>query len=281
MTEDIDYLIESMNRIRNKLQSQLYTEDKETQTATNSYQSSLFVRLSDSLLLKIFLFLTFTEDLPNVLETCKYFNIILKSRKFQVLSYKISTKSLLNQSLPAVSSTEDSKTQEIENSFQTKGEVMQAIKKMMAVSDFLTKKTTNQSKNIEDLNKEIIKYEGELRIQKSINNKFIDKISKVEKSYEDLHSDLELINDQINKIEFSNKTSFEDLSSQSILLLNQKTELEKHNKILNQELNNLKTQNVGFRYNFEIFENAVMKMKEYFETMFEAKMRTLIESFEQ
>ena len=69
MTEDIDELLESMNRFRNKLQIQLYNQNKETQTVNNSLESSIFLHIPTNIIIKIFLYLNFTEDYPNILET--------------------------------------------------------------------------------------------------------------------------------------------------------------------------------------------------------------------
>jgi hypothetical protein len=281
MTDDIDYLIESMQVFKKNLQQKRYIEEKQTQTHEITEKSSVLLSLPKKILVTILLYLNFLNDIPNISETCKYLSNMTSSRLFQVLSYKITinkSKIISKNSFPI---PEESKTQNIDMSNKTQSEIIIEIKKNKAVKDFLLKKISNQDNSIEDLNREISKLTDELRIQNSIKNKFLDKINKIEKLHESEKNSLIKVQQEIDNINLVMEKEMRELIFDHRTINKNKEELNKHNFILNVELNSLINKQKSYSCSFAMYEEAVFKIKDYYQTMIEPRVHQIISKFTQ
>ena len=279
MTEDIDELLESMNRFRNKLQIQLYNQNKETQTVNNSLESSIFLHIPTNIIIKIFLYLNFTEDYPNILETCTFFHKIIISRQLQVESYKLEIEKTKKSESNSGINEEETKSDYNFESFKSKNDVMAEVKKFAAVNEFLGKKISNQDKIIEDLSKQMIKSQTDLRIQSNIKNKYIEKISKIERDYNDLREEKDKFQREIDNILNIDRAELEKLKIYQKALIEENQLIEKDNKILGNEISKLNNFKNDSCLRYESYSESIMKMKDYFQTMFEPRIKNLLESF--
>ena len=152
MTEEIDELMQSLHRLRNIMQDKMYTQNQEIQTFAERNENSTFHRIPKKVIMKIFLFLEFSENYPVIIETCRFFHMVISSRAFQVLSYQVAVKNSRRGEDPQTPlRLEEEKSQYNFDAIQTKPQALMEIKKLQAVSKFIGNKIANQDKIIEDL----------------------------------------------------------------------------------------------------------------------------------
>lgn len=279
MSEEIDVLLESMSRLQHKLQLKLYNENKETQTSQFLIHSSIFSILPQNLIIQVFLFLDFSEDYPPVLETCKLFNFLMNSSTFQFLSYKVSVKHQEKKAFQSVPNAEEQKTIYNFDAIETKAQALLEMKKLQAVSKFIDNKITNQGKIIEELEKNIVKNQTDLRIQNSITKKCIEKIGKIEKSYEGIKAEADKNQSELVKIEGTDKLELEELKVVEKKLFEENKQLLNDTRVLSKEVNKVTGKNNQVVYRLEQYQEALVKIKDFFIAMFEPKMQNLIASF--
>lgn len=279
MTDELDFLIGSLHHLHTDLQERLYTSDASTQVQPESFSSAL-LNLPKPILIKILSFLNFTQDLPSALESCKTLHLVITSLPYQTLSYKNLIRKFSIYSLPHSNSAEEEfKNEESYQLIESKAEAMIQIKKAAAFNNFVGPKIMNQGKKIEELTKEVTRLQEELRIQTSICNKCIDKISRVEKQCENLNlekekriNEAELIrNKEENELEFM-RTKFGEINKE-------KESLRKEVILLEKELEMQKLTKSKLSNDFSGYESAFTKIQEYFLSMFSPKLEEIIQSF--
>lgn len=276
MSEDLDSLIESMHRMWNRFHQKLYTETQETQTDSKPIIQGPLLNLPQKILISILIFLDFHKDIPNIIETCRFMHTIIYSRAFQVKSFNTWSHHPNKTTSQNIQKEEEKNSSNLEDTIKTKAEAVLSIKKVVAVNNFVSNKITSQNKKIEELTKELNKATEDLRINKNITNKGLEKYYHKEKEYNEVHKALQNTENEIFFIVSSESAELESLKNTYEKVSNENVVLDKHCRVLSCEMMELEHKSLELESTFAAYETAVERMNEYFMMMFVPKIDAII-----
>jgi F-box domain len=276
MDIDVNHIIGSLKTLYTKLQQKLPQEHKESQTYFEPpRQFSILCILPRKILRKIFLHLEFIEEIPNILLTCKLFNSIIKSRTFQVLLHSQSTinSSKLYTNVIISSNTEIENIKlKPEQEITTKEDALAQLKLANSGRDFLVTKIKKQDKKIEELNKEIQRLQEEIKLQKNIHSKGIEKMNAFETLFENEKKTLSDAQKTLSSLQTSYKIEIDALKNQIANSDKNRLDLLDEKKNLKEEVLKLRQNNLFMTKKIAVYQNVLNKMKAYFEAMEEADL---------
>ena len=276
MTENVEQIIDSLSKLYKILEKKQSQEHKNTQTFFEvKRQLSTICILPKKLLRKSFLFLDFIEEIPQILITCKLFNSIIKSRTFQVLLHtqaSLRTAKIYNTSLLSNSNDMENVKLKPETEVNTKEDALAQLKIANAGRDFLANKLKKQDKKIEDLNKEILRLQEEIKLQKVIHSKGIEKMNTFEVLFENEKKNHVEGQKTLACLQQQYKNEIEGLKALILASERDKTDLEKQKMELKDQVIRLREDNAGIVKKINVYQHVLSKLKGYFEAMQDANL---------
>ncbi|OMJ89906.1 hypothetical protein SteCoe_7896 [Stentor coeruleus] len=260
----------------NRFHQKLYTDTQETQTDSKPIIQGPLLILPQKILINILLFLDFHKDIPNIIETCRFMQNIINSEVFQVKSFNSWSHHPNKTTIQNLQKEEQKNSSNLEDTIKTKAEAILSIKKVVAVNNFVSNKIASQDKKIDELTKELNKATEDLRINKNITNKGLEKYYRKEKEYNDVHKALQNTENEIFYITSSESSELENLKNKYEKVSNENVVLDKHCRILACELMELEHKAIELESTFTAYETAVDRMNEYFMMMFVPKIDVII-----
>lgn len=283
MDENVNSVIEALKRLYDSLQAKQAIENKETQTFfEEKRQLSGFNIFPKKLLRKTFLFLDFNLDIPQILLTCKLFNGVVKSRTFQVLLHTqvaLKNTKLYNNPLASAQPELEMIKLKPESEITTKEDAISQLKLANAARDFLADNLKKKAKKIDDLEKEISTLQEEMKNQKNLYTKGIEKMNAFEKMLENEKKNLADAQKNLVAVQVQNKFEIEALKAQISNSEKDRNELQVKKAQLKGQVLKLRSENVQIYKKIAVFQEVLSKIKAYFDGMQEAKLLKPLESF--
>lgn len=276
MEENVAGVIESLKKLHQIMQEKENQAHKETQTVVEERrQYSLICIFPKKILRRTFLFLDFAKDIPEVLLTCKLFNSVVRSRTFQVLLHSQAsnrTAKIFNSTI--VSSNSDLELAKIKPEIEitTKEDAISQLKIASAGRDFLANKLKKQDLKIEDLNKEIARLQEEVKMQKNIHSKGIEKMNAFEKMFENEKKNFGDAQKNLSTLQQQYKSEIEILKLQIVNCEKDRTELQGQKKMMKAEVLKLREENQVLVEKTAVYQDVLNRIKAYFDAMYEAKL---------
>ena len=274
MEENTSDVIESLKKLYKVLKEKHNQASKETQTQFEERrQFSLICIFPKKILRKTFLFLDFVVEIPEIMLTCKLFNSVVRSRTFQVLLHsQASNKTTKIYNATINSSTSDLELGKIkpENEITSKEDALAQLKIAYTGRDFLANKLKKQDVKIEELNKEIGRLQDEIKIQKNIHSKGIEKMSAFEKMFENEKKSYGDAQKTLSSLQMQYKSEIETLRNQIANSEKDREELRMGKTALKAGVLKLREENMALVKQTSAYQDVLNKIKAYFEGMQEA-----------
>ena len=277
----VEEIIESLLNLYKKLEEKQDHASKETQTQFEAKrQLSLLCIFPKKILRKAFLFLDFVEDIPQVMLTCKLFNSVVRSRTFQVLLHSQATHrtaKIYNSAIISSPNIIEVVKIKSESEITTKEDALSQLKIAYNGRDFLANKLKKQDIKIEELNKEIGRLQDEIKMQKNIDSKGIEKRNAFEIMLENekkVHADAQK---NLISLQAQYKNEIDLLRNQVVISEKDRTELHSQKIIFKEEVLKLRQENMAIIISIAVYQDVLNKMKAYFEAMQEANLLKSVE----
>ena len=227
------------------------------------------------ILRKIFLFLDFTTDVPQVYITCKLFNNAIRSRTFQVLLQgQVSSKNskLFPNQFAKTNPEEEIGKLKPESEIKTKEDAIAQLKIAEAIKEFLANKIKKQHNKNNDLEKEAGRLKEEIVLQKSLHLKAIEKTQDYEKKIENEKKTLAEAQKSLLTLQGKCNNDIEPLRQQIANSEKDRAELQETKRRQKEAVLKLREENYEIQKKLVAYQEVLNKIKAYFQGMEEAQL---------
>ena len=282
--EDVQGLVKGLADIHKFLQAKLSVADASTATQIERRQqpqTSEFLQLPDSALMFVFSFLDFVTEVPQVVETCHRFSVILRSTQFQYFLYQkptvrpapVRAKTLPVSSGVEVTPDSDLSLTKAEEDQLSKEEASKRLQKANKIKEVLAGKIIRQEKIIEGLTKDLDTITKEIMTEKLSNSKNLSRVAELQREYEKYKTEIETSQLKLKEMHTKHAAQVQELQTQISKLQTDIKELEDHKRMLRSEVLRLRDEGATTNKEIESYRSALNKMKKYFDAMFPAEVK--------
>lgn len=273
-------LIEKLKELQKALSNKPEMQEKETQT-NFSEQRSLrgFNILPKKIIRKIFLFTDFLSESSSIYSTCRLFNSVIRSRTYQILlhnQYLAKNSNVL--SLPTPIAEEEIGKLKPESEIKTKEDAVSQLRLAESIKSLLVDKLKRQDNKNVDLEKEIKRIQEEIKSQKNLYTKGIEKMNDLDAKSESEKKILAEGQKNLQTLENRCRSDIENLKTQIKECEKDREKLLIEKKSLRTEVLELRKSNITIQEEIIVYQEALNKIKAYFEAMEEANLLKLPES---
>ncbi|OMJ95191.1 hypothetical protein SteCoe_1571 [Stentor coeruleus] len=166
-----------------------------------------------------------------------------------------------------------------ESEITTKEDAISQLKLANAARDFLADNLKKKAKKIDDLEKEIFTLQEEMKNQKNLYTKGIEKMNAFEKMLENEKKNLNDAQKNLVAVQAQNKAEIEALKAQISNSEKERNELQIKKTQLKDQVLKLRSENIQIYRKIAVFQEVLNKIKAYFDGMQEAKLLKPLESF--
>lgn len=270
-------LVEKLKELQRALRNKPETLEKENQTNFGEQRELKgFNILPKKIVRKIFLFTDFFVDGGRLYATCRLFNMVIRSRTYQILLHnQFLSKNTNFLSLPPPIAEEEIGKLRPESEIKTKEDAICQLGLAERIKTLLVDKLKRQdNKNIE-LEKEIKRIQEEIKSQKNLYSKGIEKMHDLEAKTESEKKILVEAQKSLASLENRCRSDVDNLKRQISECEKDKLKLLSDKKVLRTEVLELRKSNISIQQEIVVYQEVLNKIKAYFEAMEEANLLKL------
>lgn len=273
-------LIDKLKELQKLLSTKPETHEKDSQT-NFSEQRRLqgFNILPKKIIRKIFLFTDFLSDGSAIYSTCRLFNSVMRSRTYQILLHnQYLSKNSNVLSLPAPIAEDEIGKLKPESEIKTKEDAVGQLRLAESIKSLLVDKLKRQDNKNVDLEKEIKRIQEEIKSQKNLYSKGIEKMNDLDAKTETEKKILAEAQKNLQNLENRCRSDIENLKTQIKECEKDREKLLLEKKSLRTEVLELRKSNITIQEEIIVYQEALNKIKAYFEAMEEANLLKLPQS---